>query len=334
MNKIVKWLGLGAALSLPMSAVIAEEGVASSAWTPAAVQHMVDANDISRNQLANALINYEAQARLKAYQLEEEKMFMAAPGSPGAIQAGIDLGKDAATFSQNVINIGSEAVARGMPVSDGSDVNPGAAALANLAEPYLVSGNPALLGPFNAANILQEDVVELESSKTLINLITNPNPSPIVVVKEGNDIKWGPEATDQDKVADKLVEQALMSVAANALGEIAAKRVVNTETNKSLQQLLREESERRFTNVEWYQNVGVSSQEALLRELNQIEAFKVLLMYHSYRLQEQNAALLSAMVSGIAKMSAVMGMMSKQMAQDKPDIEDFEEPEVDIPEFD
>lgn len=291
-------------------------------------------NDISRTELANALINYQAQLAIKNYTLQEEKMFMAAPGSPDAIQAGLDAGELAADVKSNAKVVSQTAVAAGLPVAGGSLLS--SSALTSKSEPYLLSGNAEQLGPFNAATMLQEDVVQMQTSQELINIITNPTPSPLAIVKDPitGEINWGAGGTDRDKIADRLIEQSLMSVAANSLGEMAARRVVDPSTNKSFAQILRDEGGRRFADEEWYKNVGISSQEALLREIAQMDAYRTMLQYQQYRLQEQNASLLAAMLSSIAKMSGAMNMLNKQMQQSIPSADELKDiaSEIELPE--
>src|SRR5437868_12762483 len=90
MNKLnVKW-GLA---GLILFSTWVFPGMALAADQPVKDQELIDNfKAFTPKDLANALINYEAAARLNEYQLNEQLMFMPAPGSAWAISAGTAIG--------------------------------------------------------------------------------------------------------------------------------------------------------------------------------------------------------------------------------------------------
>lgn len=319
MNKLLNSALLSMGLMLPLaagaeiSASQAQELVDSNNSISESASTIASMSDISRAQLAKAIVNEMADLALKEFNLQEEKMFMAAPGSPEAIATGQAVGVFVTLVPQETKNFANAAVSAGYdsPSSSGgssvgglpdiSAINPGGS-LANQAEDYISSGDANQLGGLNAANVMQEDVVQPGVSQLLINTLTNPIPP----------ARGMGQLTDNEK-AKRIIEQTMKSFAANSLGEMAARRVAGGDDGKSLAQLLREESTRRFENEDWYANVGISSTEALLREIAQMEAFRLKLQYEQYRLQEQSMSLMAAMLTSMGTMSGVMIDLKQQI---------------------
>ncbi|HET9843218.1 MAG TPA: hypothetical protein VFP93_01005, partial [Gammaproteobacteria bacterium] len=281
-------------------------------------EEIASKNDISRKQHAQALINYEAQVRLKEYELEEQKMYMAAPGSPEQIDAGLAIAKDvSANQAKQIVD---SAMQRGLPVGQVSGIG-SQIELINYLKPYLNNGDVNSIRGLDISSILQEDTVDPATVNRLIDTLTNPFPQTLSVSRDENG-EIAPTPAEMKTISDRVLEQAMMSVAVNALGELGAKRFVNPDTNKSLMQIMHEESIRRFQNVNWYKNIGISSQEALLRELAHMEAFRLRMQYEHYRLQEQTVSLLSALVASQAKMTSMIQMLNETMMQASQNAQD------------
>ena len=272
-------------------------------------------DDIKRSELAAALINYEAAARLKEYQLNDEKMFMAAPGSHYAITAGQQIAREITREItegivndswERALNLGTETGYAG-PIALFQKYQ-------ELFEPPNPFGEQQVrdFSKLNIAALLQNDKVEPELASEVITVLTNPYPEGIDVstilkgVGEGGTIS----KDMQEYFAQRLLEQAVLSLSVNALGEIASKRLVTGDADKTIMEIMAEESQRRFTDTEWYGAIGSASTEALLRELNHMEAFRLWLAYQQYRLSEQNVSLLSGMMASQAKMASLLNDLS------------------------
>jgi hypothetical protein len=264
--------------------------------------------DMSRKELAQALINYEASARLQEYNLQEEKMFMMAPGSEMAIDAGIKAGTVAPQVSSNVKTITSSVVSKSISGSGGG------AAPVDAMTPFLKSGDADSLD-FGINAILQKDRINsLEEAQTAINALTVTDGIPVKVEKtDSGDIDW--VKTDRDAVRKKFNEQVNVMVATNALAELAAKRVAADSNSPSLAEILRDQSRKRFSDKDWYQNVGVSSTEALLREMVHMQAFQLEMNYQDHRMQEQIVSLLAAMLTTQNKFAVLLDELQQAVIE-------------------
>lgn len=332
-NKI-KWstIGLGLLFFLaPFSLAFADE---------LAELQKLNANftaqeDLTRTQLAQALINYNAAEKLKEFQLGQFRYYLQAPGISSAMDAGEKIG--AGDFSKGVIN------KVGFNILDGFPINP-------INVPLVATVTPArqlydaVLGPYialspnadqatkaktlsvlNYATLSHNkslDAPTMAQTDTLIKILTNPFPVSLNI---------SPQMTkdDVDNAAQRVATEAALSVALTALNNIQAMRapapppaplpgvqnIVKPVPGPSLLEVMEKESSWRMTNPEWFQQMAVASNESLLREIANMMAFKMWMDYQTYRQNEQIAALLSVLVSGQSSMASTMAQLNKIMAQ-------------------
>lgn len=114
-----------------------------------------------------------------------------------------------------------------------------------------------------------------------------------------------------------MAKHAAINAARNSLNEIYAARLpttINTSRKDSLISIMESEAQRRFQdpNNEWYTTVQKSSDQALLRELVHMEAYRLWTDYYRYRQNERVEALLAVMTTVLAEQSLQMtASMSK-----------------------
>ncbi|MFO1258850.1 MAG: hypothetical protein U1E78_10650 [Gammaproteobacteria bacterium] len=290
---------------------------------------------------SKAIINYLAEVAIRHYEREMENMLLPAPGSISAMETGI-LVKNYYYDGAAKLFV-ADAIKRGLPIEQPKDYG-GKVQLFRMLKAYfepVVSGDSETpditkLDKINIATMMQNTTVTNEEVKSLLDILTNPFPTPLNL----DALKAGDETysiEDQQFLAKRAVQQAILSVALNAFGEIAAKRVpsssqfadegteldsgdelLNTdpeETGASMIEALKSESEARFGNPQWYAELGRASTEAILRELAHMEAFRLWVEYLKYRQDEVMVSLMATMVAMNAEMAANMSTFSERMTE-------------------
>lgn len=291
---------------------------------------------------SKAIINYLAEVAIRHYEREMENMLLPAPGSISAMETGI-LVKNY-YFDDAAKVFVADAIKRGLPVEQPKDYG-GKVQLFRMLKDYfqpVVMGESTTpdvtkLDKINIATLMQNTTVTNDEVKSLLDILTNPFPTPLNLqaLKAGDDSY---SIEDQQFLAKRAVQQAILSVALNAFSEIAAKRVPSSsnfadenvevnngeeltdpgdeeETGASMIEALRSESEARFGNPQWYAELGRASNEAILRELAHMEAFRLWVEYLKYRQDEVMVSLMATMVAMNAEMAANMSTFSERMTE-------------------
>ena len=117
--------------------------------------------------------------------------------------------------------------------------------------------------------------------------------------------------SDKTKVAKAMAQHAALTAARNSLNEIYGARLPASPPSggaggaasnqpASIISIMDSEAGRRFKNPTWYTSVQSSSHEALLRELVEMEAYKMWTDYYRYRQNERMETLLAVMVAQLA----------------------------------
>src|SRR5690606_35247886 len=125
----------------------------------------------------------------------------------------------------------------------------------------------------NFASLMQSNSVTKDQAQALIGLETNLFPVPFERPAPTTGLTGGIDTSKKEDYAEKAAEQAMNSVAVNALSEIAARRIPN-QSGVSMMQVMEEHVRERFANTDWYAQIGVASQEALLREVVHMMAYQ------------------------------------------------------------
>jgi len=108
---------------------------------------------------------------------------------------------------------------------------------------------------------------------------------------------------DLKKWAQNLGMQASGSVARHSFYKMYADRIPD-ENGNSLLQIMENEVKSRFTNAAWYQSLTTASQESLLREMAQMDAFKIWLQYQQFRQGERMEALLATQLNTLINLQS------------------------------
>ena len=278
--------------------------------------------DKKNSEIAQSIINYLAQIEQDRYTLLVKWHTDPAPGTDRAMTAGQNLGKIA--YSDSVIlAVGNKLVASfGGGSSDGSPQKTTESEIATKFSEYLKPTSPInpltpaqkveQLSAINFSQLYQKSVISAEDKNVdlLARLIADPFAKIIS------------DKSSPEDIANAAVEKATASVSLNAFMEMIAKRNPSADTqNKSLLQIMEEESSWRMKDVKWFQNISLSSQEAVLREIAQMMAFNMWMNYQQYRQNEQITALMAASVASQARLVNMMAVMSKTLGNTQAEVD-------------
>lgn len=289
--------------------------------------------DFSNKDLARALINYEAAARVNDYLYNQQLLWMAAPGSVYAVQAGSAAGQfNAPTIglpmsnSSFLASVGAYSGASnftGPLAPSGSAQNSKPLTQGDLytqLQPFFSSGDTAGLVVVNPGLFLETDNlakfnnnqgISAAQSQQMINIVTNPFPTaPLLTGSLAN-----PSGADQDALVNGLVGNAIITVSGSALSDIVARRTPQSSSTPSVIEMMNKYSQQRFTNPDWYTQISTASDSALLRELAHMQAYNTWVQFQQFRLLEQQTALLATMNTVMAKLGVGISQLNAQIAQ-------------------
>jgi hypothetical protein len=283
---------------------------------------IVDKNDMKTSELSQSIINYLAQIEQNRYNLMIVWHTDPAPGTDIAMTTGKNLSKVA--YGQSVVDKVGDRLIDGLGVVGPGGIpqkNPEALIYDQLKNYYQTAvtdpGNTAQmrnqLAIINFANLYQKSSIPADDANVnlLVKLITDPYPTRVAPPAD-NDIEG------KTVVANAAIEKAIVSVALNTFMDMLAKRNPNAENqNQSMLQLMEKESSWRIQDVKWFQNISLSSQEAVLREMAQMMAFNMWMNYQQYRQNEQIAAMMAASIASQARLNSTMISMSKVLGDVK-----------------
>lgn len=290
--------------------------------------------DYSRKDAVSALINYEAASRMQEYQLNQQLLFMQAPGSVFSIQAGAMIGAtNSAGFALGLsyasLALSMNGLSQASSLKINGDPVPGMAGLSVPAGPlqlyqqmgkFVQSGDLANLAIVNIAPLLQTDNLSDPKSTltqsqaiTLVNMIADPFPyvDPTILTKiKSNTTLTG---ADMEAVGSRVASYAIVGVSVTALSDIIARRVPGNGQTQSVMQIMDNQSQERFTNVQWYNSIGAASEAALLREIAHMMAYNQWVSYEQFRVSEQQLALLASINAVMSKVNVGIQQMNSQM---------------------
>lgn len=292
--------------------------------------------DYSRKDAVSALINYEAASRMQDYQLNQQLLFMQAPGSVFSIKAGAMIGAtNSAGYALLLSNTSMALSMNGLTQAPTIKANGAAVlpptALVNLPSGplqmyqqmgnFAKSGDLSSLASVNIGPLLQTDnildpksTINQNQALTLVSMIADPFPSvdPTILAKIKNNTPL--TGSDMEAVGSRVASYAIVGVSATALTDIIARRVPGSNQTQSVMQIMDSHSQERFTNVQWYNSIGAASEAALLREIAHMMAYNQWVSYEQFRVSEQQLALLASINSVMARVNVSMQQMTSQMA--------------------
>ncbi|MBS0289076.1 MAG: hypothetical protein JSS07_03430 [Proteobacteria bacterium] len=303
-------------------------------------QHM------KNDELIRALINYEAAARINEYQYNQDLLFMAAPGSVWAVQAGKLVGNtmvgDAALKLVNSSMLSSlrpYSLAGNFtgPLANGSpgtlELIPAGTVLTkdnvygNYISQFVTSGDTTgltifNLGQFMESNNLVKQKIAPEQSQQMINMVLDPfpglDPSLQTQLASSKNNPSSLTGAAKEAIVDAIANNAILSVSISALSDIVARRTPGTDGNgnqlpQSVMETMDQYSAQRFTNPAWYTQISTASDTALLREIAHMQAYSSWMQFQQFRVLEQQMALLATMNSMMTKMNASMEQLNIQL---------------------
>lgn len=296
--------------------------------------------DYKNKEVAQAIINYEAAARMNEYNRNYELLFMPAPGTVDAVKAGEAVG--GATVAEKALDYSNKALLGQVQPFTASENITGALgnqreAVANRLElfdsqfkDYYEKGNTDKLliinpGKFLFSDNLKESEISDADTKQLIRFLTDPFPKGFSAAEFTAMSGLGPanlSGAGKEAIVNGLSQKAILAVSISALSDMMARRMpkdnpvgtpVGSTPPQSVMEIMNSQSKSRFTNPEWYKEVGVASDTALLRELVHIQAYNTWVQYQQFRIQEQQTALLATMNAIMSKMNVAMDQLGAKL---------------------
>lgn len=297
-------------------------------------------DDISRKDLGAALINYEAAARVKQYQLEEELRSMVAPGSDSAMKAGKDV--KAANVTPSALATANRVFAANMGMMTGVasihlggqdiDLTPfqqegvgSRISLYNDMKDFITNGDTSKLGKINPGALLLTNnlatavpAISQDETVGMINMLTNPfasgDPSLHAKIKKLKDIDAKDlEGADMEAIAEKAAEYAVVGMSSSVLAGIVSRRTPTDAGQPTVMEIMEKHAKERFTDNNWYEKVSTASDTALLREIAQMQAYVVWQQFQQFRIQEEQLALLASLNAVMGKVNSSLNLVMKQM---------------------
>jgi hypothetical protein len=177
-----------------------------------------------------------------------------------------------------------------------------------------------LIRPSNIFESLNyKQPIELNASIGVAHSLIDPFPS----TKLNSLLKDKQTAINsKNEIASLIASQVPMMMAKNSINGIIARRYVDPDTMqklpsnytaKSILEMMHDESTRRLTDADWFNNLNNLPVNQLLMELLQVEAFKLWMEYNKFQQNERIEALLATLLSSQAgQANAISSMVSPE----------------------
>lgn len=268
--------------------------------------------DITRKEHAQALINYESDARLKEFEKAEELMFMKAPATEQTIKAVKDFKQTEPKVGQAKSQYSNQVLRDSLTSKILNDPNLRSAPQAREALSQLLQ-DPNNVQALNPGLLMNKSEITQQEAASLVGIIGKDSSSalPPALTQMINELGAleRPSQAALESLGKTISEEALTAISANALSQIAANRTGPNSLNSIAEQL----ANLRLTDQAWFEKLGAASDTAILREIAQMEAYRTWLQYQQFKMQEQQMALMAAMNVGFSKLSKVLGSLSLEI---------------------
>jgi len=302
-----------------------------------------EAGSFTRQDVASAIINYEAEARLKAYELNQELLFMHAPGVQWAIETGKMVGEaNADDRAQELVNGAfQELMSKYWPTDEQiaaqnlSDAIEGSGGLVASTPPksprqimyeQFIEGKVGSDGdvmPLNMGEVLRLNKTTPELAKQLMTIIIGADQEidtdTVKKLKETQGMTAdeiasggldGLQPKEKEQAAGAMIDAVNIAPSTNILSAMLSRRILAADdTNpdsKTVMELIEKYATDRFQNGAWYGEIGKSSDTALLREITHIMAYNSWMQLQTFKLQEQQAAAIAIMNANASRLYNVM----------------------------
>lgn len=303
-----------------------------------------EAGSFTRQDVASAVINYEAEARLKEYELNQELLFMNAPGIQWAINTGKQVGEaNADDRAQELVNGAfQELMSKYWPTEEQVksqnllDALSGNGALVASTPPksprqimyeHFIEGKVGSDGDvmsLNMGEVLRLNKTTPELARQLMTIVIGGADQGIDTgtVKKLQGIQGmtgeeiisggldGLQPKEKEDAAGAMIDAVNIAPSTNILSGMLSRRILaEGDTNsdaKTVMELIEKYATDRFQNEEWYGEIGKSSDTALLREMTHIMAYNAWMQLQTFKLQEQQAAAIAIMNANGARLYNVM----------------------------
>ena len=162
---------------------------------------------------------------------------------------------------------------------------------------------------------------EINLATEVIRNIVNPFPSNIALDMQDANNQEKDRPDKKAKLAEAYASEARLGVARNSFNSILLDRLPldllkgkasTEESNSSILGIMEQEAKDRFENPEWHKFVQTATEEHCLRELLQIEALVVWMLYNGYKQNERKEALLATIVAQQEELKRLIGKNDKK----------------------
>lgn len=289
--------------------------------------------DYTRRDLASALINYEAAARMQEYQLHQDLLYMSAPGTIWAIQAGGVIGQSNTSNTAYRLSNNTLLHSLGLYIFSANDkisirgqeytINRKMLGPIEYFESMFTlfaSADASKLGAMDVASVLQQDnlakanpAITPDQAQMMVNLLSDSIPqfdfNIINKIKNKQDLN----GDEKEYLGYRIASYAIAGVSASAMSDIIARRYASGGQSKSVMEVMSEHSKARFQKPEWYNSVAVASDTALLREIAQMMAYNQYVAHQQFKITEQQVALLASINAVMVKLSLTLDNVNREM---------------------
>ncbi len=291
-------------------------------------QNAASSADATRKQLGTALINYDAAARMQEFQLNQELLFMAAPGSEWAIAAGAAVGSAqlgtiaTSLYTSNflrstaIYSIANNATYNGITVAPANlPANP--TQIYQALKQFFIGGDSSHLSMIDTGQLTNSNRIDTQTAQNIINMLATPFPNPdptiLSVLKGipggGSDLS----GAQQEALGTAMVEEAVNAMSTSALSTIAARRILTGSASNTFMETVDQYSKERFFNATWPSAMSAASEPAMIREMAHMMAYEIWLQYEQFRISEQQLALLATMNIVLSKINVAIDNLNTQM---------------------
>ncbi len=165
---------------------------------------------------------------------------------------------------------------------------------------------------FNSINYTSPTDPVLNASVGVIHALIEPFPDPQLNTLLQDTANFSKNEND---IANLIAAQAPIMMAKNSLNGILARRYVDPAiasqlpsgyNSSSITQIMHDESLRRLTDQTWFTGLNNLSQNQLIIELLEVEAFKLWMEYNKFQQNERIEALLATLVAAQSGQSSAM----------------------------
>lgn len=283
--------------------------------------------DYRQKEVAAAIINYWADWALKDYEFKKDLLFMPAPATEVAISTGkkVDESDHQERADEMIKRIFDSSMSAFLATEEElRDYSKFSSAKLRLYKAMMekIDNDITRLPELELGGIIGKDRVDADTAEEYVTYLTNPFQT--IDVEISKRVIEGKELTlrQQERIAERIIDSMSMAPSLVALGELFGRRMAeeddpetdDDEKKETVMEIMRNYTDLRLLTDDWYALISKSSDTALLRELIHIMAYQTWQQQQSFRLKEQEVALLAVMNANYTRMYSTMNKLYDEFA--------------------